>query len=41
MSIDICFDCSRWIDTDLDDECYIESEEFPICSSCREADSDE
>ena len=34
MSIVICDNCTAWIDTDFDVECFIE--DLSICESCRE-----
>ena len=48
MSIEVCEKCSRRIDTDYDDNCYVEvgnmraqTVETVLCSHCRDKHYDE
>lgn len=41
MSLDRCAECSDFIDTDVDLECYgNDGDQLPLCPQCRQFDDD-
>lgn len=40
MSMDSCKDCGRYIDTDLDTDCYDNPKKECLCFKCREEQSE-